>query len=71
MYYPLSMGFLDRAGVGRDAFDALIVQDADDAKLVTYFNRHCSDEQRESANQYVLEESRQHLDAQDAEEGRS
>jgi hypothetical protein len=70
-YCPLSMGFLDRAGVGRDAFDALIVQDADDAKLVTYFDRHCSDEQRESANRYVLEDSRQHLDAQNAEEGRS
>jgi hypothetical protein len=46
------MGFLDRAGVGRDAFDALIVQDADDAMLVTYFDRHRSNEQRESANRY-------------------
>jgi hypothetical protein len=46
------MGSLDRAGVGRDAFDALIVQDADDAMLVTYFDRHCSNEQRESVNRY-------------------
>jgi hypothetical protein len=70
-YCPISMGFLERTGIARDAFDSLVEQGADDQKLVTYFDRHVSDDQRDSANQFVLEESRGHLDAQDAEEGRS
>lgn len=69
-YCPLSMGFLEHAGIAREAFDALVEQGADDQKLVTYFDRHVSDEQRETTNRYVLEENRTHLDEQDAEEGR-
>jgi Domain of unknown function (DUF5069) len=70
-YCPLSMGFLERTGITQDAFDSLVEQGADDQKLVTYFDRHVSDDQREAANRFVLEESRSHLDAQDAEEGRT
>jgi hypothetical protein len=70
-YCPISMGFLERTGITRDAFDSLIEQGADDQKLVTYFDRHVSQDQRDSANGFVLEESRSHLDAQDSEEGRS
>ncbi len=69
-YCPLSMGFLDRAGITRNAFDAMIAQDASDDQLVEYFDRHVPEPRREAANRFVLEESRQHLDAQDAEEGR-
>jgi hypothetical protein len=69
-YCPLSQGFLDRAGVAREAFDALIAQGADDEKLVTYFDRHVPHERRDSANRFILEEHRANLDEQDAEEGR-
>lgn len=69
-YCPLSMGFLERAGVTRDAFDLLVAQGLDDSELVKYFDQHVSDEQRDAANRYVLEEHRQHLDDQDTEEGR-
>jgi hypothetical protein len=70
-YCPLSMGFLERAGITRDAFDYLIAQPLDDERIVEYFDRHVSDERREAANRYVLEQQRGHLDEQDAEEGRS
>ncbi|MBV8067382.1 MAG: DUF5069 domain-containing protein [Candidatus Eremiobacteraeota bacterium] len=70
-YCPLSMGFLDRAGITRDAFDLLIAQGLDDAALVKYFDEHVADEQRETANRYLLEEQRHYLDAEDAEEGRA
>lgn len=69
-YCPLSMGFLERTGVTRNAFDLLIAQGLDDQQLFEYFDNHVSDEQREAANRYVLEEKRQALDEQDAEEGR-
>ena len=69
-YCPLSIGFLQRTGVGRNAFDALIAQGSSDEELVRYFDRHVSGEQRDEANEYVLEERRLNLDEQDAEEGR-
>lgn len=69
-YCPLSKGFLERAGVSQDAFDVLIAQGADDEKLVTYFDRHVSGEQRDQANAFVLNEHCSDLDRQDQEEGR-
>ena len=69
-YCPVSKGFLSRAGVTEDAFDVLVAQGADDEKLVTYFDRHVSPEQRRQANAFVLEEHRTDLDRQDQEEGR-
>lgn len=69
-YCPLSMGFLEHAGVTRNAFDVLVGEGLDDEKLVEYFDSHVNDERREAANRYVLEENRRHLDDEDAEEGR-
>lgn len=69
-YCGLSMGFLDRAGVSREAFDELIAAGASDARLVKYFDEHVDDVHRDAANQYVLNEQRVHLERQDAEEGR-
>jgi len=69
-YCPLSMGFLERTGVTSNAFDLLIGQGFDDPQLVTYFDTHVSDEKRNKANRYVLEEHRFSLAAEDAEEGR-
>ncbi len=69
-YCPLSMGFLERAGVTGNAFDLLVEQGLDDEKLVEYFDNHVSDEQRDAANRYILQEHREALDEEDAEEGR-
>jgi hypothetical protein len=69
-YCPLSMGFLERTGITRNAFDVLVGEGLTDQQLVDYFDSHVSDEQREAANRYVLEEQREHLDDQDSEEGR-
>jgi hypothetical protein len=68
-YCPMSQGFLDRAGVSQDAFDALIEQGADDRQLVAYFDRHVGDDRREDANRFILEEHRSDVARQDAEEG--
>ena len=69
-FCPLSMGFLERTGIPRETFEVLIEQDADDEKLVTFFDRHVSPERRQEANRYVLDEHCADLDAQDEEEGR-
>ena len=69
-YCGLSTGFLDRAGVSVDDFDALIQKDASDEDLVAYFDRHVDDAHRDAANRYVLHDMVAHLDKQDAEEGR-
>lgn len=69
-YCPMSMGFLNRAGVDKDDFDRLIRQDASDEALINYFDRHVSDEQRESANHFILDEHRSSIEEQDHDEGR-
>ncbi|HEX3465925.1 MAG TPA: DUF5069 domain-containing protein [Candidatus Elarobacter sp.] len=68
-YCPLSMGFLDEAGVSREDFDALIRNGETDEELVQYFDAHVSPQQRDAANRFVLGEMASHLDQQDAEEG--
>jgi hypothetical protein len=70
-YCPLSTGFLDRAGVSVDEFDRLVAGGTPDDELVRYFDQHVSDERREAANRFVLEDMASHLDEQDAEEGRA
>lgn len=70
-YCPLSKGFLDRAGVSENVFEQMIEQGASDEQLVTYFDKHVSDEAREKANAYILQDSKSHLDEQDREEGRA
>ena len=70
-YCPLSMGFLTRAGVSHDEFDALIQNGASDEEFVRLFDERVTPENKEAANRYVLEDMSDSLDAQDAEEGRS
>lgn len=69
-YCPISMGFLNRAGVSEDDFERLIEQGASDEQLISYFDRHVSDEQREAANRFILDEHGDAIAQQDAEEGR-
>ena len=69
-YCPMSRGFLEKAGVSENVFEQMIEQGATDEQLVSYFDKHVSDQNREAANRFILEDSASHLDAQDAEEGR-
>lgn len=69
-YCPLSMAFLDAAGVQRSDVEALIARGADDGELAAFFTSHVDDAHREAANRTVLEDHADSLDAQDAEEGR-
>jgi hypothetical protein len=70
-YCGLSTGFLDHAGVSKGDFDRLITDGASDGDLVKYFDEHVSSAQRDAANAFVLDEMKDHLDEQDAEEGRA
>ncbi len=70
-YCGLSTGFLERAGVAEADFDRLITDGASDGDLVKYFDEHVSDAKRDAANTFVLDEMKEHLDEQDAEEGRA
>jgi Domain of unknown function (DUF5069) len=69
-YCPLSMGFLDQAGVTQEQFEKLVHDGANDDDFVRYFDENVSEAQRDAANQYVLTDMKQHLDKQDEEEGR-
>ena len=68
-YCPLSMGFLDAAGVSKQTFDELIDRGSSDDDLVAYFDEHVKPSQRDAANHFVLVEMKEHLDEQDEEEG--
>jgi hypothetical protein len=67
-YCPLSMGFLNRAGISREEFDRKVRSGASDQELAEHFETHAA-ARKEGANRFVLEEMRSHLDDQDAEEG--
>ncbi len=67
-YCPMSLGFLKRAGVSQADFEDLIERKASDEELIKYFDEHVTDEQRESANRFILEEHRSSIDEQDREE---
>ena len=69
-YCPMSTGFLSRAGVTPDELSRLIEQGASDEQLIAYFDEHVSDEKREAANRFILDEHRSSIEQQDAEEGR-
>ncbi len=69
-YCPLSLGFLKRVGVSEGDFDHLIREGAGDEALIKYFDEHVSDEQRENANRFILDERRTSIEQQDREEGR-
>ena len=70
-YCPMSMGFLNRIGVSRDEFQHLVEQGASDDDLLRYFDEHVAAKRREEANQFILGDSAEHLNAQDREEGRA
>jgi hypothetical protein len=70
-YCELSMGYLARSGISKDAFDARIAEGANDAAIQRYFDERVDLTHRDAANDYILNEMKSHLDQQDAEEGRT
>jgi hypothetical protein len=67
-YCPMSLAFLDAAGVTKDRFDKLITAGKSDQEIVAYFDEHVSSDRKAAANKKILEEMSSHLDEQDAEE---
>jgi len=70
-YCPFSMGFLERCGISKDAFESMIQRNASDADFVAYFDEHVTPAQKQTANQWVLHDMKPHLDEEDEEEGRT
>ena len=61
----------DYAWLGRLADKARAESDGkSDAQLVAYFDAHVDEAHRNAANTYVLDDMKDHLNKQDAEEGR-
>lgn len=68
---PMDKGFLARTGVTEDEFLELINRGVTDEELAMHFERHVGPANRKSANDWVLVEMHDHLDAQDREERRA
>lgn len=70
-YCPLSLGFLERLHIARQDFEALVDSGYKDEQLVEELDRRVTDNDRESANAWILVENAADLHEQDVEEGRS
>ncbi len=68
-YCPMSLAFLQEAGVSQDDFDDLVRHGVGDADIVAFFDRNVSAERRDTSNAHMLERFADHFDEQDAEEG--
>ena len=68
---PIDKGFLALTQVTEDEFLELIARGASDEEVGSYFERHVPAVQRNSANQWVLEDMREELNAIDREERRA
>jgi uncharacterized protein DUF5069 len=70
-YCPVSLGFLERLGIPRQEFEALIDSGYNDEELVAEFDRRVTDERREAVNRWILVDNAADLREQDVEEGRN
>jgi len=68
---PFDKGFLARTGISEDTFLELIARGMTDEELGSYFERHVAVKQRDAANQWVLLDMAEHVNAQDREERRA
>jgi hypothetical protein len=66
---PMDRGVFDRWGVTSRAFDSALESCTTDAEIVSWLKVRVSDEKRDDANRWLLEEKSANLDRQDAEEG--
>jgi hypothetical protein len=66
---PMDRGVFVRWGITTRVFDAALDNAQTDEDIVAWIKARVSDEHREKANRWLLEEKRDNLDHQDAEEG--
>lgn len=68
---PMDKGFLARAGITEDEFLELIRRGVTDEELGMHFEWHVGPANRKAANEWVLDDMREHLDSLDREERRA
>ena len=66
---PMDRGVFDRWGITSNAFDAALATRNSDEEILTWLQARVTQEKRDAANRWVLEEKKASLDRQDAEEG--
>jgi hypothetical protein len=66
---PMDRGVFERWGISSEQFDAALATHVSDEALLRWLRERVSDERREFANAWVLQEKASNLDRQDAEEG--
>ena len=66
---PMDRGVFDRWGISSKTFDAAIETAQTDEAILTWLRARVSDQNRDAANSWLLDEKRSSMDKQDAEEG--
>jgi hypothetical protein len=66
---PLDKGVFERWGITPKQFDAALATCDTDDKILAWLNERVSPQQRDATNRWVLEEKKNALNKQDAEEG--
>lgn len=66
---PMDKGVMERWGITPDDFDAAIRTHRSDEAVLAWLRSRSTPEQIEAANQWLVNEKRENLDRQDAEEG--
>lgn len=66
---PMDRGVFDRWGITSRMFDAALDSCDTDTEILTWIRARVTDEHRDEANRWLLEEKAANLDRLDAEEG--
>jgi hypothetical protein len=66
---PMDRGVFDRWGITSRMFDAALDTCASDDEILAWVKARVPAARRDEANRWLLEEKRENLDRQDAEEG--
>jgi len=66
---PMDRGMFERWGISGKQFDEALRAHQTDEEVVAWLSERVSDDARERANRWLLEEKKANLDRQDAEEG--
>jgi len=66
---PMDKGVMDRWGITPEEFDSALQEHRTDEAIYEWLRSRTTPEKIEAANQWLLNEKRDNLDRQDAEEG--
>jgi hypothetical protein len=66
---PIDRGVFDRWGITSRMFDAALDSCDTDAEILTWVRARVTDDRRDDANRWLLDDRIANLDRQDAEEG--